>query len=353
MPDENLMINDVLCFLSTSRDTLTSDEAIISATAFYNSDDILSAKKIIFSLCKEKLTVRRSCPEHPNPTVADIQDIINLLHKHDKGKKVFPKFVAESHNSLPPSAGFLAFARAFNRIRDELSEVKEELKQVKEAKNKENRILEESTDLKQDIADIKSMLLLKSVVATPSDMTTPVYTQATQQPTQAVSNAPIMSYSDAFKSTTAPFIGERPRKTFSNNFKDNQMFAGSRNFTNNIQRTYGPRKQNNIIGTYRNSDDSAFGFSSAPRKLDIYVGKCDLSTTAAKILNFCKNKINSDAIECTELMTKNEWYKCFKVTADFNVRDQLLTPDFWPCGVIVRKFIAPRKRHFSNNGRFD
>ena len=113
---ENVIINDVLCFLTTSRNSLTADEAVISAVAFYTATDIISAKEKIFAIFKEKPVTRRACVQHPNPSVADVQDILTLLTKKEGGKIEIPKFVAKGHNSLPPSSGFLAFARAFNRL---------------------------------------------------------------------------------------------------------------------------------------------------------------------------------------------------------------------------------------------
>ena len=118
---DNTILNDVLCFLTTSRDSLTSDDACIIAVAFYKPDDIVQAKETLFTICKEKLIRRKACQQHPNPNIADIQDILNLLTKKDDGRSILPKFVAESYQSLPPAAGFISFARAFNRLRDEMS----------------------------------------------------------------------------------------------------------------------------------------------------------------------------------------------------------------------------------------
>ena len=58
---------------------------------------------------------------------------------------------------------------------------------------------------------------------------------------------------------------------------------------------------------------------------------------------------NTDVIECSELETKSVRYKSFKVTLTENDRDKLLVHEYWPVGIVVRKFFNPRVR---NNSQF-
>ena len=103
---EQLHINDVLCYVSTARQTLSSDTIVQNAVAFYSSEQILKAKKEVFGLAKEKPMARKACPSHPNPSTQDIKDVLDLYVMKENGNFIFPKFVAHGHNTMPPAAIF-------------------------------------------------------------------------------------------------------------------------------------------------------------------------------------------------------------------------------------------------------
>ena len=52
--------------------------------------------------------------------------------------------------------------------------------------------------------------------------------------------------------------------------------------------------------------------------------------------------------EATELPSKSEYYKSFKLSMSYNDREVLLDPYWWPEGVYVRKFFN-FKNSFNNN----
>lgn len=323
---------------------MTSDELILVATAFYKPEDILKAKELIFNLCKEKITTRKTCQSHPNPILADTQDIINLITKKDNGSSTLPKFVTGGCYSLPPTTGCIAFARAFNRLRDELSEVKTEMRELRSTKDKEAKAIEDSNDVRQDISDIKTMLI-KEIV--PTNAHENPETQSREQERDRPSST---SYRDSLNRKPGPFVGKR------------NAISGTVRNAPNVSETYSanrpPRPQQNrpkpqtIFGSRKepNEGESDFEIVGAPRRLDIYVGRTDLKTTAAKIISHCEKYGNPKFIHCTELSAKYDWYKSFKVTVDFNCQEQMLTPEFWPEGIVVRKFTPRRNRPstFSN-----
>jgi hypothetical protein len=86
---QNAVKNNVLCYLITSRDSLTTDDIVSCAVAFYSDDDIKLAKDNIYGIFNEKPQVRVSCKSHPNPSVAHVADIITLLERKLKGKKSY------------------------------------------------------------------------------------------------------------------------------------------------------------------------------------------------------------------------------------------------------------------------
>ena len=83
------------------------------------------------------------------------------------------------------------------------------------------------------------------------------------------------------------------------------------------------------------------GFSTAPRILDIFVGGCGLQSSANDISDYVKKK-GFDCLKCTQIESKSEWRKCYKVSVNADDRDLLLNADYWPKGIHVGKFFKPK-----------
>ena len=71
---KNTILNPVLCYVSSARDSFSQENIILSALAFFKPADVLKAKDII--IAKEKQITRRPCTDHPNPISADLKDIL-------------------------------------------------------------------------------------------------------------------------------------------------------------------------------------------------------------------------------------------------------------------------------------
>ncbi len=340
---ENTALNDILCFLSTSRDSSQYDDAVTTAHAFYSSDAVKIAKENIFQISKEKPINRRSCKETPDPTVADIRDILDLFEKNEGKRIVLPKFVAHNHTSLPPASGFLMFARIMVDLRDEISALRTEISQIREEKESNIKTLEDAIDIKQDISDIKNMLLTMKI---PDQIV-----NRPQNNVEEITNDPAMSYADAFKLKPGPFIGERARRGHS---VDNR---NPRYHSNNVVAATGVTgelagaarrliRRELIIGTAQNGSEN--DLCGAPKVLDIYVGGCQLSTDPDKVKSYCTKKLKMSFIKCCQLESKSKWNKSFKISIHANVRDELLKPEFWPEGIVIRKFFNPRNKTLIN-----
>ena len=63
---------------------------------------------------------RQTCCSHPNPYVAHVRDIINLLKKMEEKKILLQKFVAAGYCSLP-SSGSESLTGVIAAMRDEIS----------------------------------------------------------------------------------------------------------------------------------------------------------------------------------------------------------------------------------------
>ena len=53
-----VILNDVLCYLASARNTLTRANIVQNFVAFFTEDAILRAKQKLYEICEEKFAVR-------------------------------------------------------------------------------------------------------------------------------------------------------------------------------------------------------------------------------------------------------------------------------------------------------
>lgn len=94
-------------------------------------------------------------------------------------------------------------------------------------------------------------------------------------------------------------------------------------------------KQNKLVGSNTASASSAF--TGAERRLWLYVGRTSEGTAEQAVLGHMREKYPDDEFTATKLAFKGK-YPSFKVGAPLRLKEDLQNPDFWPSGVIVRRF---------------
>ena len=358
----NAVKDDLLCFLSTSRDSLTKDSIVLDAVAFYRSDAILKSKEIFFKICEERLVTRKQCASHPNPSVADVTDILNLFDKVEERHFPIPDFLASNFKSLPP-ANFEPLASVICSLRDEVAAIRMELSQVRESNAKDFKSLEDLACVKQDISDIKSAVCLGRINGSSSTEETPI---------ENISNA--STYANAL---IVPKQGVQPRVNLVSTERDEEPRIFRRNNSSQSQRNKiasaapqpsdvpsegGPwqlagrkqrvdgqqqrdRRKPNVSGTRQQS--ASTGLTGVQRVLDLFVGGCDLSSTAIGITDYCKS-LDVVVKKIEELPTQCEWYKAYKISLFSCDREKMLEPSSWPQGIFVRTFFRARVRNEVN-----
>ena len=162
---ENTVINDTLCYLSTSRNCLSRQVIITNVVGFYQDDVLKKAKELLFKICNEKLIQRKACTSHPNPIMADVDDMISLFEKAESKRMLLPRFVAEHYLSLPPGSGFESIALVLCSLREEVSDMRKEINAQRESNSRDEKSFEDMLTVKQDVADIKISLQNKSNVS--------------------------------------------------------------------------------------------------------------------------------------------------------------------------------------------
>ena len=95
--------------------------------------------------------------------------------------------------------------------------------------------------------------------------------------------------------------------------------------------------------TINGSRQSSSGLTSGTRVLDVFVGGCNPGTTTKNIRDYCVSN-GVTLKKCENLESKSEWSCSFKISVEASDRDKLLTGEFWPQGIVVRKFFRARTR---------
>lgn len=75
----------------------------------------------------------------------------------------------------------------------------------------------------------------------------------------------------------------------------------------------------------------------AERKAWLYVGKVKQDTTHDALKNYMENKIPGHKFDCEKLPNKGN-HSSFKVSFNFDLLNDVMKPDFWPKGILVRKY---------------
>ena len=150
----NIVIDNILCYLSTSRDSMKKDDIIRTCLAFYKLDDIVKSKEVLFSFIGEKPKHRRG----EDRLVNEVQDIMFVFERCEIENVKLPKFVSDSYNGLPPTSGFEVVAHHIISLIDEISSLRKEVVALKEARLADNILQQNNDILQEDVLTIKGEL---------------------------------------------------------------------------------------------------------------------------------------------------------------------------------------------------
>ena len=128
---------------------------------YYSGDIKSNARDLLFKYANETIIRRKG----EGKVKADLIDMIVLLRKVYERKESLPQFLADGFSSMPPASGFETIAEHIINLTTVLKNEIESL---------ENKYITEDklTDIKEDIFDIKSILMQKVTSGEPCIPTT-------------------------------------------------------------------------------------------------------------------------------------------------------------------------------------
>ena len=350
----NTVLNDILCYVSSARNTMTEEVICTNVSAFYNEELIKVAKELICKLSGERYIARKKTTNQPKPIIQDVRDMLHCFKVIEDKDLSCPNFVAKGIEAFPPS-GFDILAPTLCALRDEIVALRTETSELRKNSEDDARSLNDMRLITQEVSDIKTMLvrIINSDVKVPGGDNLPSdnsISSATPFSDAVISGRqppPNMPPSQASSSTSVEINMENAAPGWTT--VHNRPFANSKNkrISNpnggtilSSKATNGTHPRRNIIKGRRNSGSE---ISGGDRILDIYVGGCNNGCTVENVTSYC-NKNGIVIKKCELLTSASEWTKSFKVSATQDDREKLLDGDFWPQGIYVRKFFKARER---------
>ena len=150
-PDKAIIINAILCYISTARHTMKRDEIIRICMTFYSSEDIKNGKDKLFAFVSDTPKRRRGEYRLNN----EINDILDTFEKCFDENIKLPIFVADSYNSLPQSSGFDIIAQHMISLVDEINDLKKEIDSLNKSRLIDEMIQKDLNIMQEDILSIK------------------------------------------------------------------------------------------------------------------------------------------------------------------------------------------------------
>ena len=377
MSEPNLVVNNLLCFISSTINSYDKEIITHQCASFYNENEITTAKSTFFSHLKIKPTWRKG----ENKSKLNIIDILDLMCKTDDDN--IPSYVADRYNAFPPIFGYESIANDLKALSVEIAEIKENLKnqQVILSRNSENPELEV---IKEEIIEIKKSLanflhtppkenicngsddsIVSRDFASPS---APPFSQEQfsmneenfQTTYAAYASRPVVTKPTVnSKNTSAKGKGKRIQganfsnvahhKHLSSNAGTSQHIPSvqiSKRFQMDEDGFYTKIKRKRIVGTKEN--DNQQGLKAARRTKVIYIGRLEEKTSVEDVENHISEVINVNVIKCYKLKCSMKNCSSFKVIIKEFELDKFLESSFWPQGTVVREFIFNQDQQEAN-----
>ena len=145
------IVNNVLCYASTARHSMKTEDIIRICISFYKESDILKSKDLLCELLVKKSIRRRN----EKRLVNEMHDIMDMLSKCDDEELSLPMFVVSTHDALPPSSGFEVVASHIVELIEEISNLRKEVQQLRESRRSEDIFYQDVGFIKEDVLTLK------------------------------------------------------------------------------------------------------------------------------------------------------------------------------------------------------
>ena len=381
--DIELIIDNVLCYLSTASKDLNNQTIYEIIKCFFSYDQIKNAKIKLGKVLNKDITTRRD----PDKIGKELKDIFDYYE--DWTDEVNVMFVCDGYNKMPPN-GMESIAVTLSNLGEEVVKINNEIPKFSDVRSEIVNISDMMRNLRIEVANIKKCIPMqpnkpdqKPIVKSFRDAvfngphaSKPIFRDNNQGSSQNEYMSPQNEdNNNNFQiptdiATDIPKdIQDRQQKKiafYANpNIQDNEYNASSSHnidsgpsFYNGMDswndnddrdgqwktvRNKSVRKRRTNVGTKEDFDDSNTLVAS-DHTLDVYVGRVGSSKTDDDIKTYVKTNFNVDTVSIEKLGINVTHYNAFKVTVFHYDRPKLLDTSLWPKGIAVGKYYHPRSR---------
>ena len=120
----DVVINSLLCFISSAKNDYTKSVLLEVANSFYSHERIKEAKIEITTILNKDLIWRRD----PDKKLKDLKDVLDFYDELEQSK-LKKKFVSDSYKQMPP-VGMAVFAPILSNLAEEITKVNEILSKI-------------------------------------------------------------------------------------------------------------------------------------------------------------------------------------------------------------------------------
>ena len=335
---QEVILNEVLCFLSTKLDCVPSDVLVLMCTNSFGDADIDKAKKILYQACPPKSSskLRYTERKEPNKKTKNLNDIIHLLTEYGDN---IPVFVAKDLSKLPPiRMDNIDASNLLHRL-DSLST---EVSSLKTAVEKVQPLTEEVATLK---AAMERLRLHQSVCSHP-----PTHPPASNVRTDGKKGTSKKSTSQTSTHIAPPTTARRDTAPTVNAVGDSleeatpsHTYAEKAAANGNWQVAGKPKKSQNRINRTGTADGSNITVIRNKKLLTMFGSRFGPNVKPNDIV--CHFKAKGLDVNCESLKARHpDKYASFKVSIRAEDPFPLLRPENWPKGSYFRRFRDGRPR---------
>ena len=395
-----IVINHLLCFLSSAKNDHSRESLLDMAYSFYSHEEIKLAKTELANILKRDAVWRRD----PEKKRKDLDDVIEFLDEL-KASKFKTRFVSDNYKKIPP-VGLEFIAPILTNLTGEVERLNELLPKILDIKSEvvnaadtvrqlrvdvdeiklnfcqavsglneaSNDIMENDLEILNDIRSFRLSISERGDVPhcpspgknrkkkasssgsaqqnkRSSDMNTHLH-DAT------LIKSPLPHQETAVKERegpSTPTYAEQANKNSkaasivssdSDQEDDNPWaVAGARRREKRQHRlmrreTEGKQRSARVTGSRK----SHHQLKAVRRTADVFLGRMDSDVSIGSIKNYIQETFEIHVYNIEELKIVTDEYKAYKITVSLHEREKLFNPELWPEGIVVDKFYSRSKK---------
>jgi hypothetical protein len=315
----NIVVNELLCFLNHQLSTIPTDLLTKLCADFYTTESIVEAKRLLFDTVDtgSRRLIKRT---GTNKARDDLLDIIRIMLELQPG--TVPVFVASNLSNLPPlgqnNADMLSVLRDIAAMKQHISQLTTSQKDIVELVKKTTSTSEHSkhepTEHNVQINDVDSA------------------TDAYERNYPPLENrfSPLQSTADKLY----PRTNTRARRPQEEQRPQQQKMSYTRSSKENIIIGSGPATSLRAATHNSKSDQQSNPNRSCS---GIFLSRLHPRTTIKQIETHL-HTITGNKLYVMKIETRFDTYASFFIRADRHVRNTLLDPCVWPNGSLVKLY---------------